>query len=201
MYTVAFATLGCKVSQYETEAVKEAFLKNGFLAVDFTERADVYVINTCTVTAESDRKSRQVIRRAIRRNPDAVTMVMGCYSQTSPEDIVKISGVSYVCGTNGKMLIPNMAMRLLKEKREAAVCAVTSLSGAPFEKMSVQGAPRTRAYVKIEDGCECRCTYCAIPGARGYLRSKEPLDVLSEVEALAERGTKEVVLTGIETAS
>ena len=201
MYTVAFATLGCKVSQYETEAVKEAFLSEGFLAVEFTENADVYVINTCTVTAESDRKSRQMIRRATRLNPSAVVMVMGCYAQTSADEIVRISGVSYVCGTNGKMQLPKKAKALLAKKEEAPICAVTTLEGASFEKMSVYGTPRTRAYLKIEDGCECRCTYCAIPGARGYVRSKAPEDVLNEIEALVKGGTREVVLTGIETAS
>ena len=201
MYTVALATLGCKVSQYETEAVKEAFLSRGFLAVDFSERADVYVVNTCTVTAESDRKCRQVIRRAVRQNPDAVIMVMGCYSQRSPQEVVKIEGVSYVSGTDGKMKIPEAAECLLREKADEAVLAVTPLEGVPFEKMSVYGAPRTRAYVKIEDGCECRCTYCAIPDARGNVRSKAPGDVLNEVETLVRNGTQEVVLTGIETAS
>ena len=204
MYTVALATLGCKVSQYETEAVKEAFLARGFLAVDFSEQADVYVINTCTVTAESDRKCRQVIRRALRKNPDAVIMVMGCYAQRSPDELVRIDGVSYVSGTDGKMKIPDEAEKLLSkksQKAEKAILAVTSLDGVPFEKMSVYGAPRTRAYLKIEDGCECRCTYCAIPDARGPVRSKAPEDVLAEIETLMKGGTREVVLTGIETAS
>ena len=201
MFTVALATLGCKVSQYETEAVGEAFEREGFRIVDFTDKADVYVINTCTVTAESDRKSRQMIRRVIRLNPDAVVMVVGCYAQTSADEIACIEGVSYVSGTNGKMLLPKEAMVLLKEKTAEPRVCVTSLEGAPFEEMSVFRAPRTRAYVKIEDGCECRCTYCAIPGARGNVRSKDPLAVLAEVEALAKGGTQEVVLTGIETAS
>jgi len=204
MYSVGLATLGCKVSQYETEAVAEAFEARGFRIVDFSEHADVYVINTCTVTAESDRKSRQMVRRAYRQNPNAVIMVMGCYAQTSPEEIAAIDGVSYISGTNGKMLLPDAACKLLSDKLEKAVLpvyAVTSLDGASFESMSVRHAPRTRAYVKIEDGCECRCTYCAIPGARGCVRSKKPEDVLREIEVLAAGGTREVVLTGIETAS
>lgn len=201
MYTVALATLGCKVSQYETEAVKEAFLSRGFLAVEFSERADVYVINTCTVTQESDRKCRQMIRRAIRKNPLAVVMVVGCYAQRSPDEVASIEGVSYVSGTNGKMRVPEEAERLLTKREKKAVLAVTSLDGAPFEKMSVYGTPRTRAYLKIEDGCECKCTYCAIPSARGSVRSKAPFDVLEEIETLVAGGTREVVLTGIETAS
>ena len=201
VYTVALSTLGCKVSQYETEAVKEAFLSRGFSAVDFSEKADVYVINTCTVTAESDRKCRQVIRRAIRCNPDALVMVMGCYAQRSSDEILKIEGVAYIAGTNGKMEIPEEAEKLLKARAKKPILAVTSLDGVPFEKMSVYGAPRTRAYLKIEDGCECKCAYCAIPSARGGVRSKAPGDVLSEIETLAMGGTREVVLTGIETAS
>ena len=201
MFTVALATLGCKVSQYETEAVGEAFEGQGFRIVDFSSFADVYVINTCTVTSESDRKSRQMIRRATRLNPHAVVMVMGCYAQTSAEEIAQIPGVSYVSGTNGKMLLPGQALALLARREESPLVCVSALEGAAFEKMSVFRAPRTRAYVKIEDGCECRCTYCAIPGARGDVRSKLPEDVLREVETLVKGGTREVVLTGIETAS
>ncbi len=203
--TVAFHTLGCKVSQYETEAIREAFLARGFSEVAFTERADVYVINTCTVTAESDRKSRQMIRRAVSLSPDAVVMVTGCYSQTSPEQCAAIPGVAYVGGSGDKMKIPDAALRILAARHagQAAspVTAVTDIEAEPFEPMHVRSAPRTRAYVKIEDGCECRCTYCAIPAARGRVRSKAPEDVLKEVNALVAGGTREVVLTGIETAS
>ena len=201
MNTVGLYTLGCKVSQYETEAIAEAFEKEGFRVVPFEEAADVYVINTCTVTAESDRKCRQVIRRATGKRPRAVVMVVGCYAQTSSEEILKIDGVSYVSGTDGKLRLPRMARRLLSEESRMPLCETTSLEGAAFEPMCITRAPRTRAYVKIEDGCECRCTYCAIPGARGNVRSKSPDDVLAEVEGLVRGGTREVVLTGIETAS
>ena len=205
MKTVALYTLGCKVSQYETEAIAEGFEACGFRVVPFTETADVYVINTCTVTAESDRKSRQIIRRAVKCAPDALVMVTGCYAQVSPDELARISGVAYVGGTLGKTEIPRIALDLL-EKREkniplVPVCATLPLTGATFERMSVKHAPRTRAYVKIEDGCECRCAYCAIPGARGDVRSKAPRDVLTEIRVLAEGGTKEIVLTGIEIAS
>ena len=205
MKTVALYTLGCKVSQYETEAIAERFEACGFRVVPFTDTADVYVINTCTVTAESDRKSRQMIRRAIKGAPNAIVMVTGCYAQVSSADLMKITGVAYVGGTQEKMKIPEIALSLL-EKREnhisfSPVCATNPLDGAVFERMTVKHAPRTRAYVKIEDGCECRCAYCAIPGARGNVRSKAPEDILAEVEALALGGTKEIVLTGIEIAS
>lgn len=200
-YRVGLYTLGCKVSQYETEAVAEAFEEKGFVRTPFEEICDVYVVNTCTVTAESDRKSRQVIRRAKRKNPDAVVMVMGCYSQRAPEALLKLSGVSYVIGTEGKMRLPDKALALLKAKERVPEAALLPLEGAAFEPMTVKSAPRTRAYVKIEDGCECACTYCAISLARGGVRSKRADDVLAEVEGLCRGGTREVVLTGIETSS
>ncbi len=200
-YTVGLYTLGCKVSQYETEAIAEAFEALGFERRPYSQVCDVYVINTCTVTSEADRKGRQCIRRALHKNPDAVVMVCGCYAQTSPAEIAAIDGVSYITGTYGKLEIPRMALRLLGMPKAAPVIAVTPTDEAPFENMCVKHSPRTRAYVKIEDGCECRCTYCAIPGARGRVRSK-PMDaIMEEVKLLAGGGTQEVVLTGIETAS
>ena len=200
-YTVGLYTLGCKVSQYETEAIAEEFERRGFLRRPFDEMCDVYVINTCTVTAESDRKSRQVIRRAYHKNPAACIMVCGCYAQTTPGDIQKIPGVTYISGTGGKMALAHRAEALLQARPAMPVCAVSRVEDEPFEPMTITRAPRTRAYVKIEDGCECRCTYCAIPGARGLVRSKAPEDVLREVRGLAAGGSREIVLTGIETAS
>lgn len=200
-YRVGFCTLGCKVSQYETEAICEEFLRWGFVRGQFDGVCDVYVINTCTVTGEADRKSRQCIRRALHNNPRAIVMVTGCYAQTSYGEIAQIPGVSYVCGTYGKMQLPARALEMLTDPPAVPEVAVTPLGDAPFERMRITDSPRTRAYVKIEDGCECRCTYCAIPAARGRVRSKPMADVLGEVEALARGGTREVVLTGIETAS
>ncbi len=200
-YTVGLYTLGCKVSQYETEAIAEDFERRGFLCRDFSEVCDVYVINTCTVTAESDRKCRQIIRRAHKQNPAARIMVCGCYAQTTPDDIMKLPGVAYVCGTGGKMQIAARAADLLSAPPASPLCAVTRVEDEPFEPMSITRAPRTRAYLKIEDGCSCRCTYCAIPGARGNVRSKPVSDVLAEVSTLAARGVREIVLTGIETAA
>ena len=204
-YRVGLYTLGCKVAQYETEAVCEAFEKMGFIRTNFEDVCDVYVINTCTVTAESNRKCRQMIRRAIKRNPDALVMVMGCYSQTTPEDILKIEGVSYISGTADKLLLPKRAAQLLEKRgkgeKALPVCEVSSLENAVFEDMRIEKTERTRAYVKIEDGCDCRCTYCAIPNARGPVRSKPMPDILEEIKALSKKGTKEIVLTGIEIAS
>lgn len=229
MYKVGLYTLGCKVSLYETEAISESFAEAGFEISSFDDVCDVYVINTCTVTAESDAKSRKYIRRAIRKNPDAVVIVIGCYSQRAPDEVASIKGVSAVLGTQDKMKCVEIADKLLNSDRRApsavsrqnmsisdsdltdatalqelvqkSECYVGSLDGAEFEPMCIKNAPRTRAYVKIEDGCECRCTYCAISGARGPVRSKRPEDVISEVEGLYKNGTLEIVLTGIETGS
>ena len=200
MLKVGLYTLGCKVSLYETEAVAESFAALGYEICDFNSVCDVYVINTCTVTAESDAKSRKYIRRAIRKNPNAVVIVMGCYSQRDPEAVAKIEGVSAVIGTQDKMKCVEIAEQMLRSNCKVQNF-VTDLEGARFEPMCVKNAPRTRAYVKIEDGCECKCTYCAISGARGPVRSKRPEEVISEVEGLYEKGTLEIVLTGIETGS
>ena len=200
-YRVGFCSLGCKVSQYETEALAERFAAAGFTVSDFDAVCDVYVVNTCTVTVESDRKSRQMIRRAIRTNPDAAVIVTGCSSQLHPDGIAAIKGVSYVSGNDRKMDLPEVALELLSRPKTAAVNAVRDLAGVPFERAAITRAPRTRAFVKIEDGCNCRCAYCAIPLARGPVRSKAPSDVLDEVRALVASGTREIVLTGIETAA
>ena len=219
MYTVGLYTLGCKVSSYETEAVAEAFVARGYTVRPFSEVCDVYVINTCTVTAESDAKSRKYIRRAIRQNPAAVVAVMGCYSQRAADEVSSIPGVSVVVGTAGKLSLVERVDNILKMRENRARVAesgensvsfpeislpdvsVGSLADADFEPMTVTSAPRVRAYVKIEDGCECKCTYCAIAAARGPVRSKKSGEVISEVEGLYRGGTREVVLTGIEVGS
>jgi len=200
-YRVGFCSLGCKVSQYESEALAERFAAAGFTVSDFDAVCDVYVVNTCTVTVESDRKSRQMIRRAVRTNPAAAVIVTGCSSQLHPDEVAAIKGVSYVSGNDRKMNLPEIALELLSRPKTAAQNAVRDLAGVPFERAAITKAPRTRAFVKIEDGCNCRCAYCAIPLARGPVRSKAPSDVLDEVRALVASGTREIVLTGIETAA
>lgn len=162
---------------------------------------DAYVINTCTVTAESDRKCRQIIRRAIKRNPRAVVAAVGCYTQRSSREVLSIPGVDIVIGTDGKMGVIPAVIERLENGAAEQYASVSDVSCAEFEPMRITSAPRTRAYVKIEDGCECRCTYCAISDARGRVRSKPREDVISEVEALSSSGIREVVLTGIETGS
>ena len=201
MRKVGLYTLGCKVSLYETEAVAESFEAAGYEVCSFNDVCDVYVINTCTVTAESDAKSRKYIRRAIRKNPSAAVIVIGCYSQRAPEEVAAIEGVGAVLGTQDKMKCVEIAEKIISNFEFRISNFVTSLDGAKFEPMCVKMAPRTRAYVKIEDGCECKCSYCAISGARGPVRSKQPSEVISEVEGLYRNGTLEIVLTGIETGS
>lgn len=202
-FSVGIYTLGCKVNQYESEAIAEAFASHGLRILPPTAVCDVYVINTCTVTAESDRKARQFIRRAIHKNPSALVLVTGCLSQTNPASVSAIEGVDYVCGNADKLSVVDAALALLDKGKKNTVPTV--IQKAPdacgFERMHITRFDRTRAYIKIEDGCESRCTYCIIPDARGRIRSKTPEDVLSEVRTLTEGGCREIVLTGIETAS
>ena len=201
--TVGIYTLGCKVNQYESEAIAEYLEANGISVIPLPAFCDAYIINTCTVTAESDRKARQFIRRAISKNPDAYIIVTGCFAQSSPEDIAKINGVDFICGNGEKLIAAKKLIEYFntdKSKNEPEIY-VNDINSANFEEMSITKFDRTRAYVKIEDGCENRCAYCIIPSARGKIRSKAPQNIISEVETLVKNGCKEIVLTGIETAS
>ena len=196
-------TLGCKVNQYESEAIAEALVKKGFVIVPFEEEAEVAVINTCTVTAESDRKGCQMIRRAAGRENHPFVIVTGCLAQSQAERVAAIPGVSYICGSRNKLSCADAAARYLETgvfPEQPEVCVFDTDSRC-FEEMHITRSERTRAYIKIEDGCENRCTYCAIPGARGKVVSREPEAVLAEMRVLAENGYREIVLTGIETAS
>lgn len=203
IYTAGIYTLGCKVNQYESEAIAERLREYGITIAKPSSVCDIYIINTCTVTAESDRKACQFIRRAIQKNPAAYVLVTGCLAQTDAERISAISGVDYISGNTDKLSVADYAIKLIKagKKNGTPKIAVRDINASGFEKMSITEFGRTRAYVKIEDGCESKCAYCIIPSARGKIRSKEPADVLSEVRALVRGGCREVVLTGIETAS
>ena len=196
-------TLGCKVNQYESTAIAEEFEKHGFTIGKFSEKCGIYIINSCTVTAESDRKTRQMIRRAARHNPEAYVLVTGCYAQLNAGKAAGIDGVDFICGNSSKTRLVDAALGLIAsgEKNHAAAIMVDDIMCAPFEPMTIHSSERTRAYVKIEDGCDNHCTYCIVPFARGKVRSKLPDDVLSEVFGLVKNGYREVVLTGIETAS
>ena len=201
--TVGIYTLGCKVNQYESEAISEYLEANGISVLPLPSFCDAYIINTCTVTAESDRKARQFIRRAISKNPNAYIIVTGCLAQSSPQDVAKIDGVDFICGNGEKLIAAKKLIEYFKNNKQKgyAEIYVNDINNAEFEEMSITKFDRTRAYVKIEDGCENRCSYCIIPSARGKIRSKAPQTIISEVEALAKGGCREVVLTGIETAS
>lgn len=200
MKKVAFYTLGCKVNQYETEAMLELFEKDGYEQVNSEEYADVYVINTCTVTHMSDRKSRQYIRRVKKKNPDAVIAVVGCYSQVSPEEILDIEEVNLVMGTNDRRKIIEEIKKIDASKKVSTVDDIMKVKA--FEEIEIsQTNGKTRAFMKIQDGCDRFCTYCIIPYARGRVRSRDIDSIVDEVKKLANNGYKEVVLTGIHVAS
>lgn len=201
--SVGILTLGCKVNQYESEAIAEALISKGFSIVPHSEVCDAYIINTCTVTAESDRKARQMIRRMIGKNPAAYILVTGCYSQVSPEEVAAIDGVDYVSGSSNKMTVVDKLCALAEggKKNESVEISVPDLDTSGFEEMSINRFDRTRAYAKIEDGCESKCAYCKIPDSRGPIRSKPFAEVIHEVKTLTDNGVREIVLTGIETGS
>ena len=204
---VAFHTLGCKVNQYETEAMKEEFIMAGFDVVSEDEKADVYVINTCTVTNIADRKSRQYIRKMKALSPDAVVAVCGCYSQVKPEELEKMPEVDIVMGNGEKNtliyhVLSNIKLKSMGEKPKTLVKVL------PYESLteysdhgiikSMDG--KTRAYIKIEEGCDRFCSYCLIPFARGHVRSRNQDEIVEEAKMLINNGFKEIVLTGINTA-
>ncbi|PTX64850.1 threonylcarbamoyladenosine tRNA methylthiotransferase MtaB [Melghirimyces profundicolus] len=199
MSTVAFHTLGCKVNAYETEAIWQLFQRQGYEKVDFDRKADVYVINTCTVTNTGDRKSRQMIRRAIRKNPDAVVAVTGCYAQTSPGEILQIPGVDVVVGTQGREKLLDY-IEEHRRTRQPVNAVKNIMKTREFEELDVPAfSERTRASLKIQEGCNNFCTFCIIPWARGLLRSRKPESVLKQARQLVDAGYKEIVLTGIHT--
>jgi threonylcarbamoyladenosine tRNA methylthiotransferase MtaB len=198
--TVSIYTLGCKVNQYETDAMAELFRSDGYEVVDPDEFADVYIINTCTVTNLGDRKSRQFIRRAKKRNPESIVAVVGCYSQVAPDDIMAIDGVNLVIGTNERKRIVELVQDITVADKVSLVGDIMKVRD--FEELKIEDAgERTRAFIKIQEGCNMYCSYCIIPYARGPVRSRDPENVLDEVRRLSLAGFKEVVVTGIHVAS
>lgn len=195
-YSVGICTLGCRVNQYESRAIAEKLEEKGFEIRAFSEVCDAYIINTCAVTAESERKSRQMARRANKRNPDAVILVTGCQAQLHPEDAEAIDGVRYVGGNASKLEVADAVEKLLAD-RETVILNTQTIT-AEYEQYSVSKPDHTRAYIKIEDGCKNKCAYCVIPKVRGPVRSKPFADVVEEVKAVAAIGYREIVLTGIE---
>ncbi|QUW22210.1 tRNA (N(6)-L-threonylcarbamoyladenosine(37)-C(2))-methylthiotransferase MtaB [Sporosarcina sp. Marseille-Q4063] len=197
--TVAFHTLGCKVNHYETEAIWQLFKDAGYNREDFNKNSDVYVINTCTVTNTGDKKSRQVIRRAIRNNPDAVICVTGCYAQTSPAEIMAIPGVDIVVGTQDRSKLLGLIAEYRAERQP--INAVRNImKNRVYEELDVPTfTDRTRASLKIQEGCNNFCTFCIIPWARGLMRSRDPQEVIRQAQQLVDAGYLEIVLTGIHT--
>jgi threonylcarbamoyladenosine tRNA methylthiotransferase MtaB len=198
---VAFTTLGCRVNVYESEAMIEKFIKDGYEVVSYDDFSEVYVINTCTVTNMGDKKSRQMISRARRKNPEAIVAVVGCYSQIASEEISQIEGVDVVLGTRNKGDIVYWVNRVREEKKQV-VEVNDVLKNREFEELSIEEyQDKTRAFLKIQDGCNRFCSYCLIPYARGAVCSKSPEKVMVEVEKLAKNGFKEIIISGVHTAS
>ena len=199
-YTAAVYTLGCKVNFYESEAIAEALAARGAEIRPFDEVCDIYVINTCTVTADSDRKALQVIRRAGRRNPAACIAVTGCLAQTKPERIASLPGVTLISGNENKIAVADRIFTALSSAESGMRVDILPFTEI-LPELSIEMFQRTRAYVKIEDGCGSKCAYCIIPKARGPVRSKPREAVLREVRSLVQNGCREIVITGIEISS
>jgi len=197
MQTLAIATLGCKVNQFESESLMFSLKQKGYQLVPFGEPADVTIINTCTVTQRADFQSRQMVRRALRTNPKSLLIVTGCYAQVEPETFARLEGVGYVIGNREKSRIPEL-LSLMKKHPFPCVQVDDIQKETHFSENPLQSFYRhTRAFVKIQDGCDGRCSYCIVPRARGRSRSLSPEKVVEQLRILKERGYQEVVLTGI----
>ena len=202
----ALHNLGCKVNAYELEAIQQMLEQQGYEIVPFAPGADIYIINTCTVTNIADRKSRQMLHKAKKMNPDAVVVACGCYVQAAGEKLEQDSAIDLVVGNNKKKEIPAILEEYFREKEEgrsgSGTCVTDMTHNREYETLSIsRTAEHTRAFIKVQDGCNQFCTYCIIPYARGRVRSRRPEDVLEEVRRLAESGCQEVVLTGIHLSS
>lgn len=223
---VAFCTLGCKVNQYETNAMIQEFKKCGYDIVEFDEVADIYIVNTCTVTNMADRKSRQMLRKVKELNPEAILVAVGCYAQVAKEELEKIPEIDLILGTNEKKDIVSYVEKMLNTKQgdtanvgqdQSKNLETENSKFNSIEKQSsitdvmhceeyvdfgdVTFTEKTRAVIKVQDGCDRFCSYCIIPFARGHIRSRKPKSVVSEITKIADEGIKEVVITGIHLAS
>lgn len=201
MKKVALYTLGCRVNQYETEAIAEAFIREGYTVVDFDDFSDVYIVNTCSVTSISDKKSRKMLRKVKKINPGAVVAAVGCYAQVSPEEVASIEGVDIVVGSTDKSIIPSLVNKFT-ETQSQIVNVESIMNLRKFEELEINDyQDKKRAFLKIQDGCDRFCSYCMIPYARGPVRSRAPENIMGEVQKLAENGFKEIILSGIHVAS
>lgn len=201
MNKVAFITLGCKVNQYETNAMIQKFIEQGYNIVEHTKKADIYIINTCTVTNMSDRKSRQMLRRVKDLNPHAIVVACGCYAQVAKEELKDIKEIDLILGNNEKKEIVKYIEKYIDEKHQIKSIEDVMQTREFVDFGNVTYTEKTRAVIKVQDGCDRFCSYCIIPYARGRVRSRKPESVISEIENIAKEGIKEVVITGIHVAS
>ena len=201
MKKVAFITLGCKVNQYETNAMAQEFIEKGYEVVEHTEVADIYVINTCTVTNMSDRKSRQMLRRVKELNENAIIVACGCYAQVAKSELEKIEEVDLILGNNEKKNIVEFVEEFERTNKKELKIEDVMYQKEFVEFGDVVYTEKTRAVIKVQDGCDRFCSYCIIPYARGRVRSRKPEKIISEIKKIAEEGIKEVVITGIHIAS
>ena len=215
--TVAFCTLGCKVNQYETNAMIEQFIKKGYTIKEFNEKADIYIINTCTVTNMADRKSRQMLRRAKELNPNSIIVACGCYAQVAKEELEKIPEIDLIYGTNEKNKIADLvdslgtshfasSIPLASKTENDNNIKETKVTDVMYQKEFLDFGvtdytEKTRAVIKVQDGCDRFCSYCIIPYARGHIRSRKIQNVVEEIKTIAQKGIKEVIITGIHVAS
>ena len=198
---VAFCTLGCKVNQYETNAMIEQFIKKGYTIKEFNEKADIYIINTCTVTNMADRKSRQMLRRAKELNPKSIIVACGCYAQVAKEELEKIPEIDLIYGTNEKNKIVEYIEEFQKDNTKNKVITDVMYQKEFLDFGTTDYTEKTRAVIKVQDGCDRFCSYCIIPYARGHVRSRKIQNVVEEIKTIAQKGIKEVVITGIHVAS
>lgn len=205
--TVSFYTLGCKVNQYETNAMEQQFIKNNYEIVENTQKADIYVINTCTVTNMAERKSRQMLRRVKEINPSAVLVVCGCYAQVAKNELEQIQEINIILGINEKneivQIVENYIEKMAEQDKKSQKAEIDDVSKQKefLDFGDVTYTEKNRAVVKVQDGCNMFCSYCIIPYARGRIRSRKIESVVSEIEKIAKEGIKEVVITGIHVAS
>lgn len=201
-YKIAFYTLGCKVNTYETEAMKALFTEAGYEMVEFSDKADIYIVNTCSVTNMADRKSRQILHRAKKSNPDGIVIAVGCYVQAAAEELKKDNSIDVVIGNNLKSTIVECVESYLNERNIHKETIEDVSVSKEYDPLYIKDAgERTRAFIKIQDGCNQFCSYCIIPFTRGRIRSRNIEDILTEVQGLVEKGYKEIVLTGIHLSS
>lgn len=211
MKSVALHNLGCKVNGYEMDFMQQTLEEQGYRIVPFDAKADIYVINTCTVTNVADKKSRQMIHRARKQNPDAIVVAAGCYVQVGDEETLKDKGIDLAIGNNKKKDLGAILGEFIRRREQGMASCDKTLSGetiidightGEFESMQLKGTGKhTRAFIKVQDGCDQFCSYCIIPYARGRIRSRQAEEVVEEVKALSQNGYREIVLTGIHLSS